>query len=102
GVWAIVLTLSGSFQQLYTYVIFSGWIFYCAAVLAVLVLRHRNPALRRPYHVWGYPVLPVAFSFAALLIVVNTLVREPSESLIGLSLILIGIPIYLIWKKRAA
>ncbi|MGH9450068.1 MAG: APC family permease [Terriglobia bacterium] len=101
GLWAIVLTLSGSFQQLYTYVIFSGWIFYCAAVLAVLVLRRRNPALRRPYHVWGYPVLPVAFSFAALLIVVNTLVREPSESLIGLSLILIGIPIYLIWKKRA-
>ncbi|MGH9395275.1 MAG: APC family permease [Terriglobia bacterium] len=99
GLWAMVLTLSGSFQQLYTYVIFSGWIFYGAAVLAVLVLRRRAPGLHRPYHVWGYPVLPVAFSLAALLIVVNTLVREPGEALIGLSLILIGIPIYLIWKK---
>lgn len=100
GVWAMVLTVNGSFEQLYTYVIFSGWIFYAAAVLAVLVLRHRKPELLRPYHVWGYPVLPVLFALGALAVVGNTLVRQPSESLLGLLLILSGIPIYLIWRRR--
>jgi len=100
GLWSMALTLSGSFQQLYTYVIFSGWIFYAAAVLAVLILRRRAPCLERPYHVWGYPALPIAFTLAALAVVGNTLVREPGESLIGLLLILIGIPIYLLWNRR--
>ncbi|HEX5482927.1 MAG TPA: amino acid transporter, partial [Terriglobia bacterium] len=100
GVWAMVLTVNGSFEQLYTYVIFSGWIFYAAAVLAVLVLRRRKPGLLRPYRVWGYPVLPVLFALGALAVVGNTLVRQPSESLLGLLLILSGIPIYLIWRRR--
>jgi APA family basic amino acid/polyamine antiporter len=100
GIWAIVLTASGSYQQLYTYVIFSGWIFYAAAVLSVIVLRKRKPSLDRPYCVWGYPVLPVVFSVAALAIVLNTVAREPGEALIGLSLILIGIPIYLVWTRH--
>jgi basic amino acid/polyamine antiporter, APA family len=100
GVWSIVLAASGSYQQLYTYVIFSGWMFYAAAVLAVLILRRQRPALKRPYRVWGYPALPVVFTMAALAVVVNTVVREPGEALIGLSLILIGIPIYLIWARR--
>jgi APA family basic amino acid/polyamine antiporter len=101
GLWSVVLTVSGSFQQLYTYVIFSGWIFYAAAVLSVLVLRRRAPRLERPYRVWGYPALPIAFALAALAVVGNTLVREPGESLIGLLLILIGIPIYLLWNRKA-
>jgi basic amino acid/polyamine antiporter, APA family len=100
GIWSVVLAASGSYQQLYTYVIFSGWIFYAAAVLSVLVLRRREPFLKRPYRVWGYPVLPVLFSIAALAVVANTVAREPGEALIGLSLILIGIPIYLIWTRR--
>jgi APA family basic amino acid/polyamine antiporter len=87
-------------QRLYTYVIFSGWIFYAAAVLSVIVLRKRKPSLDRPYCVWGYPVLPVVFSVAALAIVLNTVAREPGEALIGLSLILIGIPIYLVWTRH--
>ncbi|MGH9444858.1 MAG: APC family permease [Terriglobia bacterium] len=97
GIWSMLLAASGSYQQLYTYVIFSGWIFYAAAVLSVLVLRRRRPSLHRPYHVWGYPVLPVVFSLGALAVVLNTVVREPRECLTGLSLILLGIPIYLIW-----
>ncbi|MGH9326662.1 MAG: APC family permease [Terriglobia bacterium] len=102
GLWAMVLAVTGSYQQLYTYVIFSAWIFYAACIFAVLVLRRRAPLLRRPYHVWGYPVVPIAFVIAALAVVGNTMVREPRESAIGLALILIGIPIYFIWKKRAS
>jgi basic amino acid/polyamine antiporter, APA family len=101
GVWSIVLAASGSYRQLYTYVIFSGWIFYASATLAVLVLRRRRPELNRPYRVWAYPVLPAAFSVAALAIVGNALVRSPRESGIGLALVLTGVPIYLAWRAVA-
>ena len=99
GVWSIVLVASGTFEQLYTYVISTGWIFYSAAVLAVVILRRRLPALERPYRVWGYPVLPIAFSLAALAIVVNSLLIKSRESLIGFGIVLAGIPIYLVWKR---
>lgn len=101
GVWSALLAASGTYKQLYTYVIFSGWIFYAAATLAVVVLRRRRPELKRPYRVWGYPVLPVAFSVAALAIVGNALVRSPRESGIGLGLVLAGVPIYLAWRRPA-
>jgi len=97
GVWAIVLAATGSFEQLYTYVIFTGWIFYAAAALAVVILRRKHPQWARPYRVWGYPVLPVAFAAAALIIIINALARSPRESGIGLALVLLGIPVYLVW-----
>lgn len=102
GAWAIVLAASGSYKQLYTYVIFTGWMFYGAAVIAVLVLRRRAPGLARPYRVWGYPVLPVAFALAALAIVVNTLMTTPREALIGVALVLAGVPIYFGWRRLGA
>jgi APA family basic amino acid/polyamine antiporter len=102
GVWAIVLATSGTYEQLYTYVIFTAWVFYAGAVLAVVVLRRRLPQLARPYHVWGYPFLPIAFSIAALAIVGNTLARSPRESLMGLGLVLLGVPIYLVWRRLKA
>ena len=101
GAWAILLAISGTYKQLYTYVIFTAWIFYAAAILAVVILRHRRPDLHRPYRVWGYPVLPVAFSLAALAIVGNTLVRSPRESSMGLGLVLVGIPLYFAWQALA-
>ena len=99
GVWAMVLATSGSFKQLYTYVIFTGWIFYGAATLAVVVLRRRAPGIPRPYRVWGYPVLPVAFTLAALAIVANTLASRPREALIGVGLVALGVPIYFAWAR---
>jgi basic amino acid/polyamine antiporter, APA family len=99
GVWSAVLAASGSFKQLYTYVIFTGWIFYGAAVLAVMVMRHKEPHLPRPYRVWGYPLMPLAFALVALVIVVTTLVGSPVESGIGLGLVLAGVPIYLAWSR---
>jgi APA family basic amino acid/polyamine antiporter len=101
GVWAMVLAVSGTYEQLYTYVIFAAWIFYSASTAAVIVLRRQQPQLARPYRVWGYPVVPVAFSVAAIAIVLNTLFRIPRESLIGLALVLSGIPVYFIWRRFA-
>ena len=102
GAWSVVLATSGSYKQLYTYVIFTAWAFYAAAIMAVVVLRRRRPELHRPYRVWGYPVLPAAFSVSALIIVGNALVRSPRESGMGLGLVLLGVPVYLLWTRLAA
>lgn len=102
GAWSVVLASSGSFKQLYTYVIFTGWIFYGAAVLAVVVLRRKQPELARPYRVWGYPLMPLAFTLVALVIVVNTMIRSPVESSIGLALVVAGVPIYFLWRRLNA
>lgn len=99
GAWSIVLAATGSFEQLYTYVIFTGWIFYAAAVLGVVILRRKHPEWKRPYRVWAYPALPITFATAASLIVINALARSPRESGIGLGLVLMGIPVYLVWKR---
>ncbi len=101
GVWAMVLAASGTYEQLYTYVIFTAWIFYGAAALGLIILRRRFPLLPRPYRVWGYPVLPLAFALAALAIVANTLLSTPREALIGLSLVLSGLPVYFGWTLLA-
>ena len=102
GIWAAVLAASGTYEQLFTYVIFTAWVFYAGAVLAVVVLRRRRPEMARPYRIWGYPFLPVAFSIAALAIVGNTLARSPRESIIGLGLVLVGLPIYLVWTRLSS
>ncbi len=101
GVWAMILAASGSYEQLYTYVIFAAWLFYSAATGAVIILRRRMPQLPRPYRVWGYPVVPLAFSVAAMAIVANTLARTTHESLIGLALVMAGIPVYFAWTRLA-
>ena len=101
GVWAAILATSGTYEQLYTYVIFTAWVFYAGAILAVVLLRRRLPNLERPYRVWGYPFLPLAFSAAALIIVANTLFRSPRESIVGLALVLVGVPIYFAWRRFA-
>ncbi len=99
GGWATLLAMSGTFKELYTYVIFAMWIFSGAAVAGVIILRRKLPNLPRPYRVWGYPVLPIAFVIASLAIVLNTLVREPLESFIGLAIVLAGIPLYFVWRR---
>jgi APA family basic amino acid/polyamine antiporter len=95
GIWSAFLVLFiGGFSQLFTYVIFGGWIFYALAVLSVIALRRKEPELPRPYRVPGYPVVPLLFGVTAFAIVVNTLIETPRESLIGLAFIGLGIPIY--------
>ena len=99
GLWSIFLVLFiGGFSQLFTYVIFGGWIFYALAVLSVIALRRKEPNMPRPYRVPGYPWVPIVFGITAFAIVVNTLIQTPKESIIGLAFIALGIPIYWIQK----
>jgi len=100
GLWSTFLVLFiGGFSQLFTYVIFGGWIFYALAVLSVVVLRRKEPGLVRPFRVPGYPVVPILFALTAGAIVVNTLIQTPRESLLGLAFIALGIPVY--WIQSA-
>jgi APA family basic amino acid/polyamine antiporter len=102
GLWSIVLSLSGSFEQLFTYVIFGQWLFFGLTVAAVIILRKKRPDLPRPYRTWGYPVTPVIFILAALFIAVSSLLSQFWNALAGLGIILLGLPFYFFWKKRAA
>lgn len=101
GVWTALLALSGSYDTLFSYVVFAAWIFYGMTVLGVIVLRRTHPDAARPYRMWGYPVTPLLFSAVAFGFVINTLVSTPGPSLIGLGLIATGIPVFLVWKKKA-
>ncbi|MCP5104023.1 MAG: amino acid permease [bacterium] len=99
AVWASILTLTGTFEQLLTYVMFVAIIFWITAAFSVFTLRKKRPDMPRPYKVWGYPVVPVVFIIASLGILVNTLIETPVEALAGLGITLIGIPVYFYWKK---
>jgi basic amino acid/polyamine antiporter, APA family len=94
GVWASVLALSGSYQQIFTDVIFTAWIFYGLAVAAVLVLRRSQPQLERPFRVPGYPFVPLLFCAAAIGLVLSTVIEQPVGALIGIGLLSTGIPVY--------
>jgi APA family basic amino acid/polyamine antiporter len=98
--WACVLAASGTYDQLTDYVIFASWIFYGLVTSAVFVLRFRAPDLPRPYKTLGYPVVPLVFVLVAAWLVINTLLNRPIESVAGLVLIALGLPVY--WYFRAA
>ena len=100
GVWASCLTLLGTFQELFTYVIFTAWIFYGLAGLAVIVLRIRRPEIERPFRVPGYPWLPALFALAALGMTLNAFVASPRHALFGIGLILTGLPVYVVFLFR--
>jgi APA family basic amino acid/polyamine antiporter len=102
GVWAAVLAVSGSYELLFSYVIFAAWIFYGMAVLGVVVLRRKAPDLPRPYKMWGYPVTPLAFAAVSFWFVANTIVTKPMSSLIGLGIVAAGVPVYYIWRQAAS
>jgi len=100
SVWAAVLVLSGRYEQLYTYVIFASWILYGMTTAAVLVLRRKRPDLARPYRTLGYPAVPVLFVLVALVLILSTLLDSPRESIMGIGLIVLGLPFYFYWRKR--
>ncbi len=97
--WAALLVLSGRYEQLYTYVIFASWILYGMTTAAVIVLRKKRPDLNRPYRTIGYPFVPAVFVLVALALVLSTLFDSPRESLLGIFLILLGLPFYFHWKE---
>jgi APA family basic amino acid/polyamine antiporter len=100
AVWGGLLSTSGTFEQLFTYVIFGYWIFMGLTVAGVIILRKKRPDLPRPYKTWGYPVTPILFILSAVFLTLNSLIRTFWNSFAGLGVIAIGVPVYFFWKSR--
>jgi APA family basic amino acid/polyamine antiporter len=101
AIWSGLLCLSGTYQDLFEYVIFAEVLFFAAIGAAVVVLRFKRPGTTRPYRAWGYPVVPLIYVAVNLIIFVNRLLSEPRKSLIGLLIIAAGLPAYFFWRRRA-
>ena len=101
GTLASLMALTGTFEELTNLFIFSTWIFYGLAVVALLRLRRTEPNLARPYRCWGYPWVPGIFVAGALALTVNVWINRPGRSSIGLLLILAGLPFYRYWRQRS-
>lgn len=97
--WGCILCVSGTFEQLFTYVIFGYWIFMGLTVGGVMILRKKRPDIVRPYRTWGYPWTPALFIASAVFLVINSIVMSFWNSLIGLGIIATGIPVYIFWKR---
>jgi len=97
--WVCILILSARYDQLYTCFIFMMTLTYVMTVGAVMVLRRTQPDRPRPYRCFGYPWLPIVYMLVASCFVISTLITKPRESLEGLGLALIGIPLYLYWQR---
>jgi len=102
AVWSAVLAASGTYEQLLTYVVFIGWIFYALAAASVFVYRKRFPDLVRPYKVPGYPFTPAAFVVAALALVANTIATQTMRAAIGMGIVFLGAPAYVFWRRNAS
>jgi len=100
GVWSGVITLSGSYDQLTDSAIFALTLFYAFVAGSVFIFRRRMPDAPRPYRAWGYPVVPIVFIVVNAWLIFRTIWDNPKQSAIGLGLIIIGLPIYLIWARR--
>ena len=98
--WSSILTLTGTFNQLITYIIFASWIFYAMSAGAVIILRNKLPDLKRPYKTPLYPWIPITFIFFAVFLTINTILEAPRDASIGSVLILTGLPFYKYWKNN--
>ena len=99
GFWASVLALSGTFDQLTDCLLFASWIFYALVTSSVFIMRRKYPEMDRPYKTWGYPFVPIVFVLVAVWLIFNTLFTKPVESITGLVLMAIGLPIYFYFRK---
>jgi basic amino acid/polyamine antiporter, APA family len=101
GVWAAILTISGRYDQLYTYVIYGMVLSYTLTVIGMFLLRWKRPDLPRPYRCTGYPWLPAIYVLVGAAWTLNTIITRPAEAFWGTAIVLIGVPGYLYWKSSA-
>jgi len=101
GVWAVLLTLTGTYGQLLDYVIFAALLFYALTIVALFALRVRRPDLPRPYRAFGYPVVPAVYMLSAAAVAGILLFAKPVYTFSGLFLVLLGVPVYFLWRARA-
>lgn len=99
GFWSSALVVTGTYRELFTRVIYTEWIFFGLMGVGLFILR-RRPRIVRNYHIWGYPVVPALFILFSFVIVTNQIISNPSESMVGLGLVLAGLPVYYIWVKK--
>jgi len=102
AVWACLLILTNTWGTLFTYVSVVITLFSAFTVGSVIVLRIKRPELKRPYRLWGYPLLPILFVLIHLWIVWGSVTQKPHDTLIGLFIVSLGIPVYLFWRRKAA
>jgi basic amino acid/polyamine antiporter, APA family len=100
GTWSAFLAVSGTYEALASYAMFSAWVFYGLTATGVLLLRRRQPRLPRPFSMWGYPVTLLLFLIVALAFVVNTFVQTPGPALVATLIIASGVPVYYFWKAK--
>jgi basic amino acid/polyamine antiporter, APA family len=100
GLWASAMVFSGTYNQLLTYVVFVGFLFYAMSCAAVIVLRRREPGMPRPYRAWGYPVTPVVFILFSGYLILSSIIQTPRDAAIGGGLLLAGLPVYW-WCRRS-
>ena len=104
SIWVSVLCLTGTYGQLLNYVIFAALVFYVLTTIGLFVLRAKRPDADRPYRAVGYPALPALYMMLAAAVSVILLIapKTRTEALSGLVLVLIGIPVYFIWRRVEA
>ncbi len=101
GSIAVLLALSGTYEELYSLFVFAVWIFFALTAIALLRLRHTEPNLSRPFRAWGYPFTPLIFLLAAIALTANLWMIRPMRSTLGLLVILAGIPFFYRWRNSA-
>jgi len=102
GIWSAVLALSGSYDRLLTYVTFASLAFNALTVVGLFVLRRKRPDEPRPYRTWGYPVTPAVYLAGAVFFLLYIFAGDPKDACAGLGLVAIGVPAYLVFRRRAA
>jgi APA family basic amino acid/polyamine antiporter len=99
AIWSSLLVATGTFRALFTRVIYTEWLFFALMAIGLMLLRKRRDVTRQ-YSVPLYPLAPLLFIVSSLAIVANTLASNPKDSVIGLGLVLLGLPVYFVWIKR--
>src|SRR4029077_16173488 len=98
AIWSSLLVLTGTYGVIVSRVVYTEWIFFGALALGTIVLR-RSPGYAAAFRASGFPIVPVMFALVCLAIVVNQIVSDPRESLIGLGLVIVGLPVYYFWRR---
>jgi APA family basic amino acid/polyamine antiporter len=99
GIWTCLLCLSGTYSDLLDYVVFAVLLFYILTVVGIFILRKKQPNVERPYKAFGYPIIPAIYIFLAAAISIDLLIFKPQYTWPGLGIVLLGIPVYFVWKK---
>jgi APA family basic amino acid/polyamine antiporter len=100
GIWAILLCLTGTYSDLLDYVVIAALIFYTITILAIFILRVKRPDIDRPYKAFGYPVIPILYMLITVTIIFVLLIYKPDYTLPGIGLVILGIPVFFLWRKH--